>query len=144
MGDANSLLIETETRHLMRRAGFGATPKALAKLMKKGFTRGQLVDSLLKYKPKTLRAHRDMDEVYDRWLELMLKTKTPLLEKLTLFWHDHFATANATVQDAGQMTRQNALLRAMSKGNFRELLRRINKDPAMMDFLDTVRNRKRT
>jgi uncharacterized protein (DUF1800 family) len=144
MGNANSLLTEAETRHLMRRAGFGATPKELAKLVKKGLTRGQLVDALLKYKPKTLKAHRDMDEVYDRWLELMLKTKTPLLEKLTLFWHDHFATANSTVQDAEQMARQNTLLRQMGKGNFREFLKRINKDPAMMDFLDTVRNRKRT
>jgi uncharacterized protein (DUF1800 family) len=144
MGDANSLLTESEARHVMRRAGFGATAKELAKLMKKGPTRGQLVDSLLKYKPKTLKAHRDIDEVYDRWLELMLKTKTPLLEKLTLFWHDHFATANATVQDAEWMTRQNTLLRQMGKGNFRDLLKRINKDPAMMDFLDTLRNRKRT
>lgn len=144
MGNANSVLSETETRHLMRRAGFGATSKELATLMKRGLTRGQLVDSLLKYKPKPLKVSDEMHEVYDRWLETMLKTKTPLLEKLTLFWHDHFATANAAVQDARQMTRQNGLLRLMSKGNFRELLKRINKDPAMMDFLDTVRNRRKT
>lgn len=144
MGNANTVLTETETRHLLRRAGFGATPKELAKLMKRGYTRGQLVDVLLKYKPKALKAQGSMSEVTDRWLDLMLKTKTPLLEKLTLFWHDHFATANSTVQDTGQMTRQNGLLRLMSKGNFREFLTRINKDPAMMDFLDTVRNRKRT
>ena len=144
MGNANSVLSETETRHLMRRAGFGATSKELATLMKRGLTRGQLVDGLLKYRPKPLKVSDEMHEVYDRWLETMLKTKTPLLEKLTLFWHDHFATANATVQDAEQMTRQNGLLRLMSKGNFRELLKRINKDPAMMDFLDTVRNRRKT
>jgi uncharacterized protein (DUF1800 family) len=144
MGNANSLLTEAETRHLMRRAGFGVTPKELAKLVKRGLTRGQLVDGLLKYKPKPLKATDSMDEVYDRWLETMLKTKTPLLEKLTLFWHDHFATANSTVQDAEQMARQNGLLRVFSKGNFRELLIRINRDPAMMDFLDTLRNRKKT
>jgi len=144
MGNANSVLTEAETRHLMRRAGFGATTKELAKLVKRGLTRGQLVDGLLKYKPKALKVSDEMDVVYDRWLESMLKTKTPLLEKLTLFWHDHFATANSTVQDAEQMSRQNGLLRLMGKGSFRELLKRINKDPAMMDFLDTVRNRKKT
>jgi len=144
MGNANSVLTEAETRHLMRRAGFGVTPKELAKLMKRSLTRGQLVDLLLKYKPKPLKVSDDMDEVYDRWLETMLKTKTPLLEKLTLFWHDHFATNNATVENSEQMARQNGLLRLMSKGNFRDFLKRINKDPAMMDFLDTVRNRKKT
>jgi len=146
MGNANSVLTESETRHLMRRAGFGATPKELAKLVKRGLTRGQLVDGLLKYKPKPLKVSKkdEMDEVYDHWLQSMLTTKTPLLEKLTLFWHDHFATANASVQNAKQMARQNGLLRLMSKGNLRELLKRINRDPAMMDFLDTVRNRRKT
>jgi uncharacterized protein (DUF1800 family) len=144
MGNANSVLTEAETRHLMRRAGFGATTKELAKLMKRSLTRGQLVDGLLKYKPKPLKANDEMDVVYDRWLESMLKTKTPLLEKLTLFWHDHFATANASVQNAEQMAHQNGLLRLMGKGNFRDFLKRINTDPAMMDFLDTVRNRRKT
>jgi uncharacterized protein (DUF1800 family) len=143
VGNANSILTESETRHLMRRAGFGATPKELGKLLKRGLTRGKLVDGLLAFKPKPLKRKRDLDEVYDLWLATMLKTKTPLLEKLTLFWHDHFATANAKVQDAEQMTRQNGLLRLTCKGNFRELLTRINLDPAMMDFLDTVRNRRR-
>lgn len=144
MGNANSVLTESEARHLMRRAGFGATAKELAKLVKKGLTRGQLVDNMLKYKTKPLKASDSMDEVYDRWLELMLKTKTPLLEKLTLFWHDHFSTANDSVGNAEWMTRQNGLLRQMGKGNFRVFLKAINKDPAMMDFLDTLRNRKKT
>ena len=144
MGNVNSLLSEPEIRHLMRRAGFGVTVKELNKLVKRGLTRGQLVDSLLKYKPKALKTSDDMDEVYDRWLELMLKTKTPLLEKLTLFWHDHFSTNISTVEDAERMARQNALLRAMGKGDFRSFLKRINKDPAMMDFLDTLRNRRKT
>jgi uncharacterized protein (DUF1800 family) len=146
MGNVNSVLTETETRQLMRRAGFGATPKEVAKLVKRGVTRGQLADGLLTYKPKPLRVGKKdgMDEVYDRWLESMLKTRTPLLEKLTLFWHDHFATANASVQNTMWMARQNGLLRLMSKGNFRTFLQRINKDPAMMDFLDTLRNRRKT
>ncbi len=146
MGDANSLLTESETRHLMRRAGFGVAPKDLAKLVKRGPTRGELVDKLFKFKVKPLRVGKEdgIDELYDRWLELMLKTKTPLLEKLVLFWHDHFATANAKVANTGRMARQNALLRAMAKGSFRQFLKRINTDPAMMEFLDTLRNRATT
>ena len=143
MGNANTILTESETRHLMRRAGFGVTPKDLTKLLKRGLTRGKLVDGLLSFKAKPLKTKRDLDDGYDLWLETMLKTKTPLLEKLTLFWHDHFATANAKVQDAGQMMRQNGLLRLMCKGNFREFLKRINLDPAMMDFLDTLRNKRK-
>ncbi len=146
MGNASSLLSEADTRHLMRRAGFGATTKEVVKLTKRGFTREKLVDVLLKYKPKPLKTSKkdDINEVYDRWLDVMLKTKTPLLEKLTIFWHDHFATNISTVEDTEQMARQNGLLRMMSKGNFRAFLKRINKDPAMMDFLDTVRNRRKT
>jgi uncharacterized protein (DUF1800 family) len=143
MGDANSILSESEIRHLMRRAGFGATPKERAKLLRRGLTRGKLVDGLLAFKPKPLKAKDDVDEGYDVWLQTMLKTKTPLQEKLTLFWHDHFATANAKVQDSEAMLRQNALLRTLCKGNFRTFLKRINLDPAMMDFLDTLRNRRK-
>ncbi len=143
MGNANSVLTESEARHLMRRAGFGASPKEIGKIVKRGYTRGELVDRLLAYKPKPIKVHKKdgMDDVYDRWLETMLKTKKPLLEKLTLFWHDHFATANAKVQDTERMARQNALLRTMAKGDFRQFLKRMNTDPAMMDFLDTLRNR---
>jgi uncharacterized protein (DUF1800 family) len=144
MGDVNSVLTEPEVRHLMRRAGFGATAKDVHKLAKRNLTRGKLADMLLKWKAKPLKDSEDINEVYDRWLELMLKTKTPLLEKLVLFWHDHFATNISTVENAEQMAAQNALLRTMAKGDFRAFLKRINKDPAMMDFLDTLRNRRKT
>ncbi|MCC6765572.1 MAG: DUF1800 domain-containing protein [Deltaproteobacteria bacterium] len=146
MGNASSILTEAETRHLMRRAGFGAPPKDVAKLVKRGLTRGELVDKLLKFQAKPIKVGKkdDLDDVYDRWLELMLKTKTPLLEKLVLFWHDHFATANAKVQSTERMARQNALLRAMAKGSFRQFLKSISRDPAMLDFLDTLRNRPKT
>jgi uncharacterized protein (DUF1800 family) len=73
----------------------------------------------------------------------MIKTKNQLQEKLVLFWHDHFATNFSTVRDMQRMAVQNRLFRTSCKGNFRDLVKAINKDPAMMDFLDTVRNRKR-
>ena len=146
MGNATTVLTEAEIRHLMRRAGFGATPKEIGKLVKRGITRGEAADKLLTFQAKPIKVGKKdgLDDVYDRWLELMLKTKTPLLEKLTLFWHDHFATAVSKVGDTERMARQNALLRANAKGDLRQFLKRINKDPAMMDFLDTIRNRAKT
>ena len=45
--------------------------------------------------------------MHDKWIKFMLKTKTPLQEKLVLFWHDHFATGFAKVQDTKLMARQN-------------------------------------
>jgi uncharacterized protein (DUF1800 family) len=72
----------------------------------------------------------------------MIKTKVPLQEKLVLFWHDHFATGYAKVLDVKRMALQNKTLRLLCKGDMRVLVKAINKDPAMMDWLDTVRNRK--
>ncbi len=73
----------------------------------------------------------------------MTKTRLQLQEKLVLFWHDHFATSYAKVEDIDLMRNQNRLLRLNCKGDFSVLVKAINKDAAMMEFLDTVRNRKR-
>ncbi len=54
--------------------------------------------------------------------ERMLTTRRPLEEKLTLFWHGHFATGNTKVRDTRMMHQQNEMLRAHAAGNFRDLL----------------------
>ena len=54
----------------------------------------------------------------------MLFGPDPLGEKLTLLWHDHFATANAKVDDVGLMRRQNDTLRKHARGKFADLLER--------------------
>ena len=74
------------------------------------------------------------------WGERMLGTTRPLEEKLTLFWHGHFATGNTKVRDARMMVRQNEMLRANANGNFRDLLMGILKDPAMLVYLDNGEN----
>lgn len=66
------------------------------------------------------------------WLDRMVRTRRPLVEKLTLFWHDHFATAG---QDTPLMLRQNRLLRARATGPFPKLLDGVMRDPAMQLFL---------
>ena len=74
--------------------------------------------------------------------ERMLTTRRPLEEKLTLFWHGHFATGNTKVRDTRMMLRQNEMLRANAAGNFRDLLLGILTDPAMLVYLDNGENRK--
>ena len=74
------------------------------------------------------------------WGRRMLLSQRPLEEKLTLFWHGHFATGNTKVRDARMMDRQNEMLRANASGSFRDLLIGILKDPAMLVYLDNGEN----
>ena len=76
------------------------------------------------------------------WGGRMLTTRRPLEEKLTLFWHGHFATGAGKVRDARKMHRQNEMLRANAAGSFRDLLVGILTDPAMLVYLDNGENRK--
>src|SRR5260370_36543666 len=70
------------------------------------------------------------------WLHRMLYSPHPLREKLTLFWHNHFAARNAKVQSARFMLGQYELMRQYALGDFSALLREISKDPAMLIWLD--------
>ncbi len=74
------------------------------------------------------------------WANRMLATRRPLEEKLTLFWHGHFATGDAKVRDYRMMLRQNEMLRAHASGTLRDLLVGILKDPAMLVYLDNGEN----
>ncbi len=70
------------------------------------------------------------------WANRMVATQRPLEEKMTLFWHGHFATGDEKVQDYRKMLKQNELLRAKATANFRELLIAVSQDPAMLASLD--------
>ena len=74
------------------------------------------------------------------WANRMLTTKRPLEEKLTLFWHGHFATGDAKVRDYRMMLRQNEMLRRNAEGPLRALLVGVLKDPAMLVYLDNGEN----
>ena len=74
------------------------------------------------------------------WGERMLSTTRPLEEKLTLFWHGHFATGNTKVRDTRMMLQQNEMLRANANGSFEDLLMGILRDPAMLVYLDNGEN----
>jgi uncharacterized protein (DUF1800 family) len=76
------------------------------------------------------------------WLQEMLTTPSPLSEKMTLFWHNHFVSSQQKVRSPQLMYRQNVLLRRHALGNFGEFLHAIARDPAMVIYLDSASNRK--
>lgn len=85
---------------------------------------------------------RDVMALRAWWLHEMLVTRSPLTERMTLFWHGHFATGVQKVRLATLMYRQNATLRANAVGNFGALLHAVARDPAMMIWLDSAQNRR--
>ena len=84
-----------------------------------------------------------IDSLKNWWLFRFLKTSNPLAEKMTLLWHNHFATSNVKVRSAEKMDTQHALLRSHALGNFADLFRAMARDVAMLIWLDGNANRKR-
>ena len=76
------------------------------------------------------------------WLREMITTPAPLKERMTLFWHNHFATSQQKVRSSQLMWRQQQVLRADALGSFRSLLHHVAKDPAMLIYLDGANSRK--
>jgi uncharacterized protein (DUF1800 family) len=76
------------------------------------------------------------------WLRRMATTKRPLQEKLTLFWHGHFATSAQKVQVAYFMWRQIQTFREHASGNWLQMLDAVAKDPAMLIWLDQAQSRR--
>ena len=70
------------------------------------------------------------------WLDRMIRTSRPLVERMTLVWHDWFATSNQGVGSQRLMIGQNNLFRAHGLGSFHELLNRVTEDPAMLVWLN--------
>ena len=139
--DQNAVLDENAARHLLRRSGFGAPPSRLDDYV--GLTRGQAADLLLAFKPSGFKpSGKSIDDVRAKWIAYMIKVKAPLQEKLVLFWHDHFATSAIVVTDPKLMTLQNRVLRLNCKGNFKDFVKAMNKNAALMDYLDTNDNQK--
>jgi uncharacterized protein (DUF1800 family) len=76
------------------------------------------------------------------WVREMAVTPSPLTERMTLFWHNHFTSGQDKVAYPQLMAAQNALLRREALGNFGVMLHDVAKDPAMLLYLDGASNRK--
>ena len=139
--------------HLFRRAGFGATRDELQTAVDAG--PAATVDSLLNGTVEPDSFLTEVDSLANAslatgnprqlsawWAYRMLTTPAQLLEKTTLFWHGHFATSAAKVEDPELMLTQNKLLRRFALGDFAAMLLEISRDPAMLIYLDSVTNRK--
>ncbi len=140
--------------HLLRRAGFGGTNADVTAFAQLDAQRA--VDALLHpaapdvtfldypVELATLPANmygQRKTAVQLWWLDRMLRSRRQLVEKMTLFWHNHFATA-VSKSPPEMMAQQNALFRAQGLGNFRTLLSSVTRDPAMLVWLDNRYNTK--
>jgi uncharacterized protein (DUF1800 family) len=140
-----------QAERLLWRAGFGPKKGQAARLAKLGFTGA--VHSLTRPGASKLVGPEPHDDKHRPlapgdawghdhlwWLDRMVRTTTPLVERMTLIWHDWFATSNDSVGSVTLMLDQNKLFRANALGSFAELLVAVTKDPAMLIFLDGVHN----
>ncbi|MDZ8119752.1 DUF1800 domain-containing protein [Pontiella agarivorans] len=91
-----------------------------------------------KFQRETAQQQR---ELTGWWLERMISSPCPLQEKMTLFWHGHFATSIRKVRSAYMMYAQNQTLRRNAFGNWRQLITAVSQDPAMLVYLDNTRSR---
>lgn len=133
--------------HLYRRAAFGSTLTEQEQALKDGPVRtldrlwagsAGMADFDKRMAPlaETIARTNNATLLRSWWLTRMLYSPRPLEEKLTLFWHNHFATSNAKVQSARLMLGQYDLLRKHALGNFGALLKDMSYDPAMLIWLD--------
>ncbi len=134
--------------HLLRRAGFGAASSEIERALADGF--GATLDRL--FTPRghdsrlfagisSLLAAGDIGALRAWWMALILGGGDALGERMTLVWHNHFATSFAKVGDVRTMHRQNQTMRELALGDFRKLLHAMARDPAMLVWLDGSDNR---
>lgn len=109
-------------------------------LAERAARRSQDEDTLARFRlMRQQRQRQDRRQIADMqrwWLTRMIETPRPLEEKMTLFWHGHFATSYRTIEDSYHMFQQNQLFRKHAVGSFSDLLYAIIRDPAMLAYLD--------
>lgn len=148
-------LIYDDAAHLLRRMGFGGNPTEIGDLVSRG--REGAVDYLLNYGSINNQQMNDLlntsfdfsnpqdnqkfnrGEIQRWWLTRMAHTRRQFEEKMTLFWHNHFATAFSKVPDPFMFV-QNLTLRNNALDRFDDLLLKVAQDPAMLIWLDGVVN----
>jgi hypothetical protein len=142
-----------QAERLLWRAGFGPKPGDVARVAAMGLDAAiaELVHPVgeptlvgpaphkgdgVALQPYDLYGH---DHLW--WLDRMVRSNQPLVERMALVWHDWFACNRDAVQ-VDLMLGQNALFRRSALGSFANLLRDVTVDPAMLAFLNGIDNRK--
>jgi hypothetical protein len=142
-----------QAERLLWRAGFGPRPGDADRLAQMGLDAA--VEELVSPPSEQLNGPAPVDDdgnplapedlwghAHCWWLDRMVRSNQPLVERMTLVLHDWFATSNDKVGDWKLMLDQNALLRSRALGSFRDLLLDITHDPAMLLWLDGIDNTK--
>ncbi len=142
-----------QAERLLWRAGFGPRPGEAERLAKLGLQGA--VHKLTHPGPERFKGPKPHDEdgrplaPYDAWghdqlwwLDRMVRTSRPLVERMTLVWHDWFATSREGVDSVGLMLKQNRLFRTHGLGSFMTLVTEVTRDPAMLLWLSGTDNTK--
>ncbi len=141
--------------HLMRRAGFGVPRDELEACAAKGYeaTVEELLDPdahgiapldtsvLFRHSPG-FKVPGNPDNAMGYWMYRLINTSRPLEEKVSLLWHQVFATANSKVNNPPEVVRQIEMFREYGMGSYRRLLVELAKNPAMIFWLDNQENHK--
>ncbi|MFO0908510.1 MAG: DUF1800 domain-containing protein [Isosphaeraceae bacterium] len=145
--------------HLHRRAGFAAPWAVLQRDLREGpqASVDRLLDgetttpdgrsaaafeALAENMSRQLAPGASLTRLQGLWIYRLVFTPHPLRERMTLFWHNHFATSQTKVQNTALMQRQIDFFRGNALGNFRTILEGVGKDPAMLIWLDSTENRR--
>lgn len=136
--------------HVIRRLSMGAHPDVVAKLddtdaavTRALDTSGPEVTALELPVPTDVKSGNKAREVLsmiDWWVERMQRSDRMVEERLTWFWHDHFATSVVKVRVPYLVMQQHVTLRRLALGNFGDLLKAVARDPAMLLYLDGITN----
>jgi hypothetical protein len=144
-----------QTGHLLRHAGFGASPEEIALYKSLGFSGAvdrllnyqQVADDDLENRLKALNINLNSPTDQQRWWLLrMAWTQRPLLEKMTLFWHGVLTSSFRKVGGSRaymRMINQNQFLREHAFDTFDNILLGITSDPAMLFYLDLTKSTKK-
>ncbi len=143
-----------EAAHLLWRTQYGATFAEIEQAAEIGLEK--TLDQLLKPQQESRQFQETsgllrqtaidtggIDSLKAWWLYRKLNSANPLVEKMSLFWHSHFATSYAKVRSIQHMVAQNDLIRREALGDFRQLLSGMARDVAMLIWLDSNANRRR-
>jgi hypothetical protein len=143
-----------QAERLLWRAGFGPSPGHAEALSKMGLanavrslTRPSGAASLTGPAPKDdngqpLAPTDAWGHDHLWWLDRMVRTNQPLVERMTLIWHDWFATSDEGVNSQAKMLAQNGLFRRSAFGSFEQLVLDVTQDPAMILWLNQNQNTK--